>query len=135
MYTLAVLARCHFWRIFPPEQADDHNPLDVELHVEDNFPYSEIQNLLTPAECKILRSVIDVSERDLFVKELEKRVQNFWPAAKFSTVSCTNRSEAREAKCDRPIVLSAEPADCGEWLGKWFTGCAAVFCDDKKILD
>ncbi|CAI2352284.1 unnamed protein product [Caenorhabditis sp. 36 PRJEB53466] len=113
----------------PTEQADDHNPLPLDMHIEDSFPYNEVQHLITDIECRLLRSAFDVSERDAFVKELEKRVQKLWSGAEFSSISCG--SDVREANCSRAIVFSAEPTDCGEWLGKWFTGCVVVFCDNK----
>lgn len=117
----------------PPEQADDHNPLSMDFHVEDNFPYHEIPKLISKSECKVLRAVFDTTERDSFVKELEKRVKVLWPNSSFSSVSCGK--ETREAKCSRAIVFSSESDDCGEWLGKWFTGCAVVFCDKKETMD
>lgn len=116
----------------PPEQADDHKPLPMDIHIEDNFPYDQIQNLMTSSECKILRAEFDTRERDAFVKELGARVKRLWPNSSFSSVSCGKH--VREAKCERAIVLSAEFNDCGEWLGKWFTGCAVVFCDEKFVL-
>lgn len=77
------MMKCALLRIFeqllifqlPPEQADDHLPLSQDFHVEDTFPYSEIQHLLKKDECKVLRASFDVKERDLFVKELERRVK------------------------------------------------------------
>ncbi|CAO4372298.1 unnamed protein product [Caenorhabditis nigoni] len=117
----------------PPEQADDHNPLSTDFHTEDNFQYSEIQNLMTSSECKILRAEFETTERDAFVKELESRVKNLWPNSKFSSVSCGKH--VREAKCKRAIVFSSEPNDCGEWLGKWFTGCVVVFCDEPEEME
>ncbi|EGT41969.1 hypothetical protein CAEBREN_29393 [Caenorhabditis brenneri] len=116
----------------PPEQADDHNPLSMDFHVEDNFEYNGIANLMTKQECKILRAEFDTRERDAFVKELEGRVKNLWPNSSFSSVSCGKHT--REAKCTRAIVFSAETDDCGEWLGKWYTGCAVVFCDKKEVM-
>lgn len=117
----------------PPEQADDRNPLSLDIHVEDNFPYEQIPSLMTSSECKIIRSALDTRERDGFVKELEQRVKKLWPNSSYSNVTCG--SPVREAQCSRAIVFSAEHNDCGEWLGKWFNGCAVVFCDVKKIID
>ncbi|EFO89133.1 hypothetical protein CRE_17511 [Caenorhabditis remanei] len=97
----------------PPESADDYNPLPMDFHV-------------------ILRSEFDTKERDIFVKELEARVKMLWPNSSFSSVSCG--SHVRESKCERAIVFSSESNDCGEWLGKWFTGCVVVFCDHKHVL-
>uniref|UniRef100_A0A1I7UII6 DUF4116 domain-containing protein n=1 Tax=Caenorhabditis tropicalis TaxID=1561998 RepID=A0A1I7UII6_9PELO len=116
----------------PPEQADDRNPLSMDFHVEDDFDYSQVASLISQPECKILRAQIDTRERDVFVKELEERVKRLWPNSSFSTVSCGR--DTREAKCPRAIVFSAESDDCGEWLGKWYTGCVVVFCDKKEIL-
>ncbi|KAF1756175.1 hypothetical protein GCK72_012628 [Caenorhabditis remanei] len=116
----------------PPEQADDNNPLPMNFHVEDNFTYSETSKLLKPSECKILRAEFDTRERDIFVKELEARVKVLWPNSSFSSVSCG--SHVCESKCERAIVFSSESNDCGEWLGKWFTGCVVVFCDHKHVL-
>ncbi|CAI5448815.1 unnamed protein product [Caenorhabditis angaria] len=111
-----------------PEQADDHNPLNTQIHIEDNFAYEQVPEILKdPKECKILRSALPETQLQPFLEELGQRVKKLWPNSKFESVSCG--SEVREAKCPRAIVLSAENSDCGEWLGRWFSGCAVVFCD------
>ncbi|VDM71738.1 unnamed protein product [Strongylus vulgaris] len=111
---------------FPPEMQDDRKKFDTYVSAEDKFDYAAVQKLLSPAECKALRSIFPDIQGEQILEELEGRVKLLWPTAKFEERSCSRKS--RSAACPRPVVLSIENDDCSEWLGAMHTGCAVVFC-------
>ncbi|PAV79437.1 hypothetical protein WR25_10631 [Diploscapter pachys] len=112
---------------FPPEKRDDYKKFDEEVDIEDKFDYNAVRTLLSPEECRHLRSPFSSHTVDSLVSELTRRVSVLFPSISAPPlIHCA--SSIQQASCAKPFILSLDSGDCGEWLGEWYTGCSITYC-------
>jgi ferredoxin len=120
----------------PPEQADDHYPIDLEISLEDNFDYSRLDDaVLEHGECLHLYGwIIGLVRSPAIRAALESRLETLElrDRSRFSGLRCLPHSRAPSCAHGRTLAVSLDRSTCGQiFEASFHVGCAALFCPGK----